>query len=244
MSAIREVRVKCGGIYAGYFDNEAAALAAVERLPYTAAWLGLNPLRPDALTPDTVINPLELRMERRTARDEHICKREWLLLDFDPQRPAGVGSTDAEKAAAHQQAEQCRSELAGMGWPSPTVIDSGNGYHLRYRIDLPNDATATALVRAVLQRLAVRYPMLDVTNYKAARVAKLPGSWARKGPDTPERPHRKSETLEHGGGIVSEALLRQIVGDISAATSTAALEVTTDEARTARAWLLDYLGSL
>lgn len=238
-----EVRVKTErGMFAGYFDSESAALSAVERLDdYTAAWATLNPLRADALTPETAINPAELVRTRNTAADEHISRCEWLLLDFDPERPAGVGSTDAEKAAAHQQAEQCRAALAGMGWPSPTVIDSGNGYHLRYRIDLPNDAAATALVRAVLHLLAARYPMLDTTNYNAARVAKLPGSWARKGRNTLERPHRKSVTLEHCGGIVDEESLRQIAGDTSATECAAPEEVTSDEAKAALEWLLDYL---
>ena len=91
---------------------------------------------------------------------------------------------------AHQQAEQCRDELAALGWPTPTVIDSGNGYHLRYKINLLNDGAAHELVRSILRSLAARYSMLDVTNHNAARVAKLPGTWARKGQQTTERPHR------------------------------------------------------
>lgn len=51
------------------------------------------------------------------------------------------------------------------------VIDSGNGYHLRYHINLPNDAAAQELVRSVLRSIAARYSMLDVTNHNAARVA-------------------------------------------------------------------------
>ena len=144
-----EVRSKTEtGIFAGYFDSEAAALSAVERLGnYKAAWATLNPLSADALTSDTTINPAELVRSYKTAADAHIARREWLLLDFDPPRPTDTNSTDTEKAAAHQQAEECRGELTAMGWPVPTVIDSGNGFHLRYRINLPNDAAAHGLVR-------------------------------------------------------------------------------------------------
>lgn len=128
-----EVRTKtASGVFAGYFDSEVAALSAVERLGnYSAAWATLNPLRSDVLTPDTTINPTELVRTYNTAADSHIARREWLLLDFDPPRPTETNSTDAEKAAAHQQAEQCRDELTAMGWPVPMVLDSGNGYHLR-----------------------------------------------------------------------------------------------------------------
>jgi len=238
-----EVRTKTStGVFAGYFDSEVAALSAVERLGnYTAAWATLNPLRADALTSDTVINPAELVRTHQTAADAHIARREWLLLDFDPKRPTDNNSTDAEKAAAHQQAEQCRDELSAMSWPTPNVIDSGNGYHLRYHIDLPNDAAAHELVRSVLRLLAGRYSMLDVTNHNAARVAKLPGTWARKGEHTPERPHRVSALLSEGSGTVTEAQLKAIAGDVTTAEYDAPEAITSDEAKAAREWLLGYL---
>jgi P4 family phage/plasmid primase-like protien len=238
-----EVRTKtASGVFAGYFNSEVAALSAVERLgDYTAAWATLNPLRADALTPDTTINLAALVRTHTTAGDEHIDRREWLLLDFDPPRPTGTNSTDAEKAAAHQQAGQCHDELSAMGWPAPTLIDSGNGYHLRYRISLPNDAAAHELVRSVLRSLAGRYGMLDVTNHNAARVAKLPGTWARKSDNTPERPQRVSALLSEGSGTVTEAQLKAIAGDVNTAEYAAPEEITSDEAKAAREWLLGYL---
>ncbi len=238
-----EVRTKTAmGVFAGYFDSEVAALSAVERLGhYTAAWATLNPVRPDALTPDTAVNPAELVRTYNTAADAHVARREWLLLDFDPPRPKDANSTGAEKAAAHQQAELCRDELTAMGWPAPTVIDSGNGYHLRYHINLPNDAMAHQLVRSLLRSLAARYSMLDVTNHNAARVAKLPGTWARKGEHTDERPHRVSALLSEGSGIVTEAQLQAIAGDVTSAEYSAPEEITSDDATAAREWLLGYL---
>lgn len=238
-----EVRTKtAAGIYAGYFDSEVAALSAVERLgTYTAAWATLNPLCADALTSDTTINPADLVRTYNTAADAHIASRNWLLLDFDPPRPKDTNSTDGEKAAAHQQAERCRDELTAIGWPAPTVIDSGNGYHLRYHINLPNDAAAHELVRSVLRSLAGRYSMLDVTNHNAARVAKLPGTWARKGEGTAERPHRVSVLLSEGSGVVTEAQLRELAGDVSTPYYATPEEITSEEAKAAREWLLGYL---
>ena len=208
---------------------------------YNAAWATLNPLRADALTPDTVINPAELVRSYNTAADAHIARREWLLLDFDPKRPTGTNSTDTEKAAAWQQAEQCRDELTAMGWPVPMVLDSGNGYHLRYQISLPNDAASHELVRSALHSLARRYSMLDVTNHNAARVAKLPGTAARKGEHTAERPHRVSALLLEGEGTLTEAQLRAVAGDVTTVEYAAPQEVTSDEAKAAREWLLGYI---
>ncbi len=241
-----EVRVltPAGDIFAGYFDSEAAALSAVEQLgDYKAAWATLNPLRPDALTPDTVLNPTELVRTYHSAADEHIARREWLLLDFDPPRPTGTNSTDAEKAAAFEQTKQCRDELSAAGWPAPAVIDSGNGYHLRYRIDLPNDAAAHELVRSVLRSLAGRYAMLDVTNHNAARVAKLPGTWSRKGEHRPARPHRQSVLLEAGSNdVVSDAQLRERTPQSATGRDYGPPEeIASDEAKAAREWLLGYV---
>jgi P4 family phage/plasmid primase-like protien len=240
-----EVRVKTArGVFAGYFDSETAALSAVERLgDYTAAWATLNPLRADALTLDTTINPADLVRTHNTAADAHILRREWLLLDFDPSRPKDTNSTDAEKAAAHQQADECRAELAGLGWPTPMLIDSGNGYHLRYHVNLPNDAAAHELMRSILRALAARYSMLDVTNHNAARVAKLPGTWARKGANTAERPHRTSGLLEAGAeGLVSEAQLGELAPHAGSERDYGAPEeITSEQAKAAREWLLGYL---
>lgn len=244
-SGVHEVRVKtAAGILASYFDSEVAALSAVEHLVnYKAAWHTLNPLAADALTPDTVINPAELARTYNTAADSHILRREWLLLDFDPPRPKDSNSTDEEKTAAHQQAEECRGELTAMGWPLPTVIDSGNGYHLRYPITLPNDDASHELVRSVLHALAERHSMLDVTNHNAARVAKLPGTWARKGEHTADRPHRLSTLLEAGGcEVVSEAQLRALVPQTGNVCEYSAPEtLTSEESKAAREWLLGYV---
>ena len=243
-TGVHEVRVMKdqGWIFAGYFDSEVAALSAVQQLAdYKAAWATLNPLRADALTPDTIINPAKLVRTYSAAKDEHIDRREWLMLDFDPPRPTGTNSTEVEKAAAWQQAEQCQTELAASGWPTPTVIDSGNGYHLRYRINLGNDAWAHSLVRDALRLLAGRYGMLDVTNHNAARVAKLPGTWARKGEHTEERPHRISALLSEGEGKVTEGQLLAVAGDVTTGVCFAPEEITSDEAKAARQWLLGYI---
>jgi hypothetical protein len=193
-AGVHEIRVASpSGTFAGYFNDEALALAAISRLSYTVAWATLNPLRADALTPDTVINPDALERTYRTATDSHIARRAWLLLDFDGERPdTSQPSTDTEKAGAHQQADQCRDELRALGWVAPMVIDSGNGWHLRYRVDLPNDAAAHDLVRGVLYSLAARYPMLDVTNHNAGW-RNFPAVGHAKA-----RTHRSGHTANHG----------------------------------------------
>ncbi len=90
-------------------------------------------------------------------------------LDIDPRRPAYVSSSDAEKAAALEVAETIERDLTDAGWPPPVWADSGNGLHLLYRVDLPNDDDARDLIQAALVVVDVGYPT------KAATVDQTPG---------------------------------------------------------------------
>ena len=132
-------------------------------------------------------------------------------MDLDPPRPAGTNSTDAEKQAARKEAERVREYLNNRNWPEPMLCDSGNGWHLQYRIDLPNDDNATELVRGVLARLHQLFPMVDAGNFNASRLCKLYGSWARKGEHSEERPWRRSGIVEEGNDmVVTEEQLRSL----------------------------------
>jgi P4 family phage/plasmid primase-like protien len=161
-------------------------------------YVTLNPVRPEL--------PAELKAARkndksgkRGAEDPDIVRRHLLLIDCDPVRPDEFkkhSSTDAEKAASHKTCQQIRDYLQGQGWPEPVACDSGNGYHLLYKIDLPNDQTSADLVHRVLKALARRFDTaevkIDQKVANAARITKLYGTHVRKGPHTDERPHRQS----------------------------------------------------
>jgi P4 family phage/plasmid primase-like protien len=133
------------------------------------------------------------------AKATDIPRRLWLLIDSDPSRPADSNATDAEKDAAYAVVMMIRDWLTARGFPEPVVADSGNGYHLLYRIDLLNDDDATALVKAVLAALAARFDSAEVKVdrkvFDPPRLVKLYGTLAAKGEDTPERPHRYARVL-------------------------------------------------
>ena len=113
-----------------------------------------------------------------------------------------------------------RAYLKTRGWPEPMLADSGNGWHLNYRIDLPNDANATALVKGVLEHLKNIFPMVDTANINASGVCKLYGGWARKGEHSDVRPHRKSAVIEQGSDtIVTEEQLRALAPVTEVATT-------------------------
>jgi P4 family phage/plasmid primase-like protien len=209
---VHEVRLlRPNGVSIGHFDSWDAALRAVELEPsqYKGCYYTLNPIKP----PDGIpLNPTSLNPARTAAGDSDIERRISLLIDLDPPRPSGTNSTEAEKQAAREQAERVIAWLTSQGWPQPLLADSGNGIHILYRIDLPNDGPATALVKGVLARLHQLFPMVDGGNFNASRISKLYGSWARKGQHTEERPWRRSCIVSDGSDtVVTEQQLRALV---------------------------------
>ena len=136
-----------------------------------------------------------------TTSDKDIERRRWLLIDLDPVRPADISSSDAEHAAALERARDVRRVLTEeSGWPTPILADSGNGAHLSYAIELPNDEPSKGLLQRVLQALKARFGdaavTVDEAVFNASRIVRAYGSVTRKGDSTAERPHRLSRLLE------------------------------------------------
>ena len=91
----------------------------------------------------------------------------------------------------------CWVTIAG---PSPIYADSGNGAHLLYAIDLPNDDASRELLQNCLAACAFMVGddvvKVDTSVYNASRICKLYGTMACKGATMADRPHRIAEILE------------------------------------------------
>jgi hypothetical protein len=185
---------------AGFFDFEHMEHMAKEALQLDrnakGVYFTLNPVNPDLLA--RRCNRVEVADSGLQTADKDILRRRWLLVDADPQRVAGVSSTDAEKALSLEVIRAVREHLVGKGWSDPIMADSGNGHHLLYGVDLPADDGGT--VQRVLQALAHQFNTdavkIDTSVYNPARICKLYGTLSRKGDHTPERPHRRSCLME------------------------------------------------
>ncbi|MCM3360935.1 hypothetical protein [Niallia sp. MER TA 168] len=186
------------GTVSGYFnDYQELADAAVEydgKIP--AIYFTLNPVKPDLLS--RAANRIVHRAKHTTSDADIECRR-WLPIDFDPVRPAAISSTDEEHQAAHTMAKQVQTFLKDRGWCEPIFADSGNGAHLLYPINLPNDDESTQLVKQALDALDFLFSNesvnVDKSVFNAARIWKLYGTMACKGDHTEERPHRLSRIL-------------------------------------------------
>ncbi len=207
----------------GYFDNADDAVKAILALPkFKAIYWIMNRFPVDFLA--IRANRLDVAEENGLTKDCHISRRALLLVDLDPVRPhPDISSTNAE----HFQAQELASEIVGtladeFGWPYPVMFDSGNGFGLWYRINLPADDGG--LVAQVLTAMAARFDTtevkIDTAVSNAARISKLPGSMAGKGdslearPDIQARPHRIARIVSqvvsfNEVDIVSTKLLKE-----------------------------------
>ncbi len=189
------------GTISGYFDDpqKLASALASQNGAFAGIYTTLNPCAPSLLARSA---NRARNHTRTTTSDKDIAERRWLLIDCDPKRPADISASDDEHAAALARAREIRTVLAEEGWPAPVFADSGNGAHLLYRVDLPNDEHATKLLDGVvLCALAARFSdavvEIDRTVFNAARIVKAYGTVARKGDDLrDQRPHRLSRILD------------------------------------------------
>lgn len=205
------------GTVSGYHDDEDAFVAAVEPITGQDAetvFITLNPVNPDLLSRAT--NRLQIKAKTTTA-DTDVTRRRMLLLDVDPQRPAGISATDEERDAALARRDAIRAWLSEQcGWPEPRAITmSGNGGALLYMIDLPNEDAAAQLVSRVLSGIAERFDdeavKLDTSVANAARITKIAGTIAAKGDHSERRPWRRATAAYRGGaGAVSRDQLEGV----------------------------------
>jgi hypothetical protein len=179
------------------YANLRAMAEHAQRLTRHASgvYVTLNPLKRQALA--LANNRVRVARKDETAADRDVAERYWLPVDIDPARRSGVSATDEEKAKARQTARAVYGFLRAKGWPAPLVADSGNGFHLLYRIALPADDGG--FVKRCLEALAARFDnefaSVDTTLYNPARICKVYGTVARKGDATAERPHRLTRIL-------------------------------------------------
>jgi P4 family phage/plasmid primase-like protien len=188
---------------AGWFDDPDKAATAVKRYIGKAnVYFTPNPVNPDLMAR---ANNRLIERPKSTTGDADITRRGWVLIDTDPVRPSGISATEAEKQAAWALLSQVRDYLAGWNWQPAIVADSGNGYHLMYRADLPNDQKTadklSAFLNSLNQRFSTDAATVDTSIYNAARIWKLYGTTAVKGENMPDRPHRTAVVLEVGRGF-------------------------------------------
>lgn len=202
---VAEIRAFSGrGTISGYFDDyqELARHATELDDKGYQVYVTLNPVLPALLARSE--NRLEWR-PNATTKDGDVVKRAWLPVDLDPVRPSGISASEPERQAGIQRATEMKGFLTAKGYPDPLEADSGNGAHLLYPVNLPNNAKGLDLVNRVLAALDFVFSdcavSVDTSVANSARIWRLYGTTARKGDSTRDRPHRRSRLLRAPGMV-------------------------------------------
>lgn len=136
---------------------------------------------------------------KQTTSDDNITRREYVLLDFDPKRPAGVNATDEEFEFAHKKAQDVFAYLRENGFNDPIICKSGNGWHCILKCDMENTEETRDLISRFLQSMAIMFNDeridIDEAVFNASRICKLYGTTAKKGANLKERPWRMSDIV-------------------------------------------------
>ena len=90
---------------------------------------------------------------KNSTSDNDIINRDWLLIDVDPKRATGVSASNSEKANSKETINRVYGFLRDFGFCEPIVADSGNGFHLLYKINCENNNENKETLQKVLQVL-------------------------------------------------------------------------------------------
>ena len=150
--------------------------------------------------------------------DRDVTHYNWVLIDVDAVRPAGISSTNKEKEASKSVAANVSRFLLDKGWPKPAIGDSGNGFHLLFRTDLPTTKDNVYAVSQFLQQIAKKFDTegakIDTKVFNPSRIWRLYGTKTVKGDHTTERPHRFASLLQTplSDDLVSLEQIQEIAG--------------------------------
>lgn len=182
-------------ILSGYFTDYQTALQAVSQ--YGEGVNVFSPFNPiiEACSNRQQLNFFKkLGQKENSTSDNDIQSRRWIMIDFDPNRPAGTNSTNEEKEKAYLLMKRVGVFLRDQGFTPPVVAMSGNGYHCYYRVNLPNNNECRVLCENFLHAIELMFGDstcdIDVAVANASRITKVIGSVAYKGRNTEDRPCR------------------------------------------------------
>ena len=195
-----EVRILGRFQYSGYFNNVDSVINAIK--PYSEMddeqiYFVLNKI--DNACYGRQQSEKLVKSPKITTNDNDIVRRSFVFVDFDPVRKSGTNASNDEFELAHKKAQDVFRFLRGKGFSEPIISKSGNGFHLTFKVDLPNDEKTTETIKQFYEYLASIFSDdkvdIDTKVFNLARLCKLYGTMAKKGANLEERPWRMSEII-------------------------------------------------
>ena len=242
-----------------YFCLNAPNLPATNRLDHGTAVKDIHISRRLVFMLD--FDPVRFGPDGKLLREPVLDENGQPVLDADGNprtRKLEISTTDEEKARGLERAQNCRADLMGLGWPEPILADSGNGYHLLLYAQLMciDGKDVAADFDAVYDVLAKKFGddqvRIDIKVKNPSRICKLYGTTPRKGPNTGERPWRRSGLMEGPEDWSSHPVSREMlfaVEELAEASEEAKIpdtpdkgkEISDEEFRSKVKWVWDFL---
>ena len=168
---------------AGVFDSEDALDKALNKKTIQKAYTVLNELKEEAYDRLSV-NKLAPTKKGQGISAKDISYYRFFLVDLDvvglQVGGAKRNATDDEHAKALKVAESVEKFLTTMNFPKPILIDSGNGYHLLYKVHMKasqeNERMLKNCLIAIGEQVDTNTVKVDTVVYDRGRKLKLPGS--------------------------------------------------------------------
>lgn len=212
-----------GNRRSGFYTDRRKLAADAADFAGNAVYWTINEIAPRPVT-----NEIGEAIKDGCTKNRDVVRIRTLFIDADARRPQGQPSTETEHRATLDVVARIKDYLIGKGFPEPMVASSGNGHYLFYATDLPS--SLAPLVRSFIEHLSEKFSnddvLLDDSVSKLAQIARVPGTWNRKGTNTTERPHRKATILDvpDRRELVTADMLARLVPVIPDVPS----EITTD----------------
>lgn len=209
-----------GQYLGGYYSYDQIDTLVAKAMQFSGKAFGvywsINPVDPEHADDEA---DHELKPGKGVPKDSDIIRRRLLPIDVDPVRQSDISATVEEKQRAKEKSLEIRRYLNELGWPKPVTVDSGNGFYLLYRVDLPTDDNdlVSGVLKKISQKFSNEHVEIDTTVANAGRVLKIPGTMACKGKSTKQRPHRVSRVIrtpKDGLQEVSRELLESLAGHV------------------------------
>lgn len=199
---LTEVRILDGQrTYSGYFKDINLLIAAIEpysNIPHAQIYFTLNHIKEACYSRAQKDKIIQIKREPTTG-DTDIDGRTHVLIDLDPKRPAGVGSSDEELNYAYYKAVDLYNYLMSQGFNEPIVGRSGNGYHVTLPCRIGAEPEKTEVIKKFINVLSLMFSddhvEVDEKVFNLSRISKLPGTMAMKGENSLERPWRMSQIV-------------------------------------------------
>lgn len=182
----------------GYFDNADTLISELKRIhPKTdvSVYQTINYIKPACFSREQKNRFVEY--PKVTTSDNDVEGYLYLVIDLDPVRPSDVSSTNEELEKAKQLGRTVYKYLKNCGWNDGVIAESGNGLHLLYPIQA--EINKKPLLEKCLKALDMMFSTseveIDKKTFNPSRGGKLYGTYAIKGANTTERPHRLSRII-------------------------------------------------